>query len=131
MIVHRCLRPQLLEPGWIGGSIPDCVVNAPVAETMMNQPGTNFQMSLMTRYEIVLYWSDADQAFIAEVQELPRCAADGETRQEALPYAEVIIDEWLETARELERPIPEPKSRPNIFAWTRIGESIAPRTTCT
>jgi predicted RNase H-like HicB family nuclease len=53
----------------------------------------------MTRYEIVLYWSDADRAFIAEVPELPGCAADGQTRQEALANAEVIIDEWLETAR--------------------------------
>jgi predicted RNase H-like HicB family nuclease len=69
----------------------------------------------MSRYEIVMYWSDADQAFIAEVPELPGCAADGQTRQEALANAEVVIDEWLETARELDRPIPEPKGR-LIFA---------------
>ncbi len=69
----------------------------------------------MSRYEIVMYWSDADQAFIAEVPELPGCAADGQTRQEALANAEVVIDEWLETARELDRHIPEPKGR-LIFA---------------
>ena len=65
----------------------------------------------MTRYEIILYWSDDDQAFIAEVPELPGCAADGVTRQEALANAEVVIAEWLETARELGRSIPQPKGR--------------------
>ena len=65
----------------------------------------------MTRYEIILYWSDEDAAFIAEVPELAGCAADGTTRQEALANAEVVIAEWIETARELGRPIPEPKRR--------------------
>jgi predicted RNase H-like HicB family nuclease len=63
------------------------------------------------RYEIILYWSNIDQAFIAEVPELPGCAADGPTYQEALANAEVIIREWIETARELGRPIPEPRGR--------------------
>ncbi len=63
------------------------------------------------RYEIILYWSEVDQAFIAEVPELPGCAADGATYQEAVQNAEVIIQEWIETAKELERPIPEPKGR--------------------
>ena len=65
----------------------------------------------MTKYEVILYWSEQDQAFIAEVPELAVCAADGETRQEALANVEVIIGEWIETARELGRPIPEPKGR--------------------
>ena len=65
----------------------------------------------MTRYEVILYWSDEDESFIAEVPELAGCAADGATRQEALSNAEIVIDEWLETARELGRPIPEPKGR--------------------
>ena len=65
----------------------------------------------MTKYEIILYWSDEDGAFIAEVPELPGCAADGATRQDALAAAEVVISEWLETARGLGRPIPEPKGR--------------------
>jgi predicted RNase H-like HicB family nuclease len=65
----------------------------------------------MTKYEIILYWSDEDQAFVAEVPELAGCAADGSTRQEALANAEIVITEWLETARELGRPIPEPKGR--------------------
>jgi predicted RNase H-like HicB family nuclease len=64
-----------------------------------------------TRYEIVLYWSKRDNAFIAVVPELPGCAADGETRQEALAAAEVVIAEWIETAKELGRPIPEPRGR--------------------
>ena len=65
----------------------------------------------MTTYEIILYWSDEDQAFIAEVPELAGCAADGATRQEALANAEIVIAQWLKTARELGRPIPEPKGR--------------------
>jgi predicted RNase H-like HicB family nuclease len=65
----------------------------------------------MTKYEIILYWSSEDDAFIAEVPELPGCAADGSTRQEALANVELVITEWLETARELGRPIPQPKGR--------------------
>jgi predicted RNase H-like HicB family nuclease len=65
----------------------------------------------MTKYEIILYWSDEDEAFIAVVPELSGCAADGPTRQEALANAEIVIAEWLETARELGRPIPEPQDR--------------------
>jgi predicted RNase H-like HicB family nuclease len=65
----------------------------------------------MTKYEIILYWSDEDEAFVAEVPELPGCAADGSTRQEALANVEIVISEWLETARELGRPVPEPKGR--------------------
>jgi predicted RNase H-like HicB family nuclease len=63
------------------------------------------------RYEIVIYWSKDDGAFIAEVPELPGCAADGATYQEALANAETIIGEWIETARELGRPIPEPRGK--------------------
>jgi predicted RNase H-like HicB family nuclease len=65
----------------------------------------------MIRYEIIIYWSEEDEAFIVEVPELPGCMADGETYQEALANAEVVIQEWIETARELGRPIPEPKGR--------------------
>ena len=65
----------------------------------------------MTKYEIILYWSDEDGAFIAEVPELPGCVADSPSRQEALANAEIVISEWLETARELGRPVPEPKGR--------------------
>ncbi len=65
----------------------------------------------MTKYEIILYWSNEDDAFIAEVPELAGCAADGATRQEALANVEVVIAEWLETAQGLGRSIPEPKGR--------------------
>jgi predicted RNase H-like HicB family nuclease len=65
----------------------------------------------MTKYEIILYWSNEDQAFIAEVPELAGCVADGSTRQEALANAETVIAEWIETARELGRTVPEPKGR--------------------
>lgn len=63
------------------------------------------------RYEIAIYWSDEDGAFIAEIPELPGCAADGTTREEALRNAEIAIEEWIATARELGRAIPAPKGR--------------------
>jgi predicted RNase H-like HicB family nuclease len=65
----------------------------------------------MSKYEVIIYWSEEDSAFIAEVPELSGCMADGETYQEALANVETIIQEWLETAREIGRPIPEPKGR--------------------
>ena len=65
----------------------------------------------MIRYEVILFWSNDDQAFIAEVPELPGCMADGATYQEALSNVETIISEWIETATELGRPIPKPKGR--------------------
>ena len=63
------------------------------------------------KYEIIIYWSAEDKAYIAEVPELAGCAADGKTYKEALANAEVIIGEWIDTARSLNRPIPEPKGR--------------------
>lgn len=68
-------------------------------------------MSELPRYEVIIYWSDDDQAYIAEVPELPGCAADGGTYQEALKSVEVVISEWIETAKELGRSIPEPRGR--------------------
>ncbi len=65
----------------------------------------------MLKFEVILYWSNQDKAFIAEVPELPGCAADGPNYQEALANVEVVMREWIETARELGRPIPEPKGR--------------------
>ena len=63
------------------------------------------------RYEVIIYWSDDDKSFIAEVPELPGCAADGQTYQEAIAHVETVIDEWIETARELGRDIPQPRGR--------------------
>ena len=68
-------------------------------------------MSFNIQCEIILYWSREDQAFLAEVPELPGCAADGATYQEALANAEVVIREWIEVARELGRPVPQPRGR--------------------
>jgi predicted RNase H-like HicB family nuclease len=65
----------------------------------------------MTKYEVIIYWSDEDRAFIAEVPELPGCAADGPTRQAALKNADQVIKDWIETAQGLGRPIPQPKGR--------------------
>ncbi|MBM4166807.1 MAG: type II toxin-antitoxin system HicB family antitoxin [Ignavibacteria bacterium] len=65
----------------------------------------------MSKYEIIIYWSDDDNAFIAEVPELSGCMADGETYQSALSNAETIIQEWIETAKQLGRAIPQPKGK--------------------
>ncbi len=65
----------------------------------------------MPKHEVIIYWSEEDHAFIAEVPELPGCAADGKTYQEALGNVEVVIQEWIETAKELGRPIPKPRGR--------------------
>jgi predicted RNase H-like HicB family nuclease len=64
-----------------------------------------------SRYEVIIYFSSEDEAFIAEVPELPGCAADGMTYEEALSNVQGIIAEWIETATELGRPIPEPRGR--------------------
>jgi len=63
------------------------------------------------RYEVIIYWNDEDEAFIAEVPELPGCAADGPSYQEALVNVQGIIEEWIETAQELGRSIPQPRGR--------------------
>jgi predicted RNase H-like HicB family nuclease len=63
------------------------------------------------RYEVIIYWSEPDKAFVAEVPELPGCAADGASPHEALDAVNVAIGEWIDTARELDRPIPQPKGR--------------------
>lgn len=65
----------------------------------------------MSKYEMVIYWSDADNAFVVEVPELPGCMADGITYQEAVANAERIIAEWIDIANEEGRAIPEPKGR--------------------
>ncbi|HEY0320002.1 MAG TPA: type II toxin-antitoxin system HicB family antitoxin [Pyrinomonadaceae bacterium] len=72
-------------------------------------------MSGKYKYEVIIYWSEEDNAFVAEVPELPGCMADGATYSEAIANVEVIIDEWIETAKDLGREIPEPKGR-LIFA---------------
>ncbi|MFH1024303.1 MAG: type II toxin-antitoxin system HicB family antitoxin [Planctomycetota bacterium] len=72
-------------------------------------------MNHKPKYEVIIYWSKEDDAYIAEVPELPGCAADGKTYQEALTNAERVIAEWIETAESLNRPVPEPRGR-LIFA---------------
>lgn len=63
------------------------------------------------KYELIIYWSKEDQAFVVEVPELPGCMADGETYELAVANVRQVIEEWIETAHELGRPIPEPKGR--------------------
>jgi len=68
------------------------------------------------RYEIIIFWSDEDAAFIADVPELPGCMAHGDSHAEALANAEEAIALWIETAQELGRPVPQPKGRRLIYA---------------
>ena len=66
---------------------------------------------MLPKYEIILYWSYEDNVFIAEVPELPGCMSDGSTYEKAVKNIELVIQEWIDTAKELGRPIPEPKGR--------------------
>jgi predicted RNase H-like HicB family nuclease len=68
-------------------------------------------MQVDPRYEVIIYWSTEDDAYIAEVPELPGCAADGATYEAALANVRVVINEWIETAQQLGRAIPEPRGR--------------------
>ena len=63
------------------------------------------------KYELIIYWSEDDQSFVVEVPELAGCMADGNTYEEALANARQVIEEWIETAKDLGRPIPEPRGR--------------------
>lgn len=65
----------------------------------------------MSKYEIIIYWSEEDEAYIAEVPELPGCLADGDSYQEALANVEIVINEWIKTAMELGRDVPRPKGK--------------------
>lgn len=65
----------------------------------------------MPKYELIIWWSEDDGAFLVEVPELPGCMADGATYEEAARNARVVIHDWIETAKRLGRPIPEPKGR--------------------
>lgn len=66
---------------------------------------------LKLKYEVIIYWSEDDKSFVAEIPELPGCMADGSTPEKALKNAEIIAQEWIETAKELGRPVPSPKGR--------------------
>ncbi len=71
---------------------------------------------LMYKYEIIIYWSDEDNAFIVEAPELPGCMAHGNTPEDALKNAKEAIQLWIDTAKEFGDPIPEPKGKRLIFA---------------
>ena len=70
----------------------------------------------MYKYEIIIYWSEDDQAYISEVPELPGCMADGKDYNEALQNIQIIINEWIDTAKETGREIPKPKGRKLQYA---------------
>ncbi|TDJ66842.1 MAG: type II toxin-antitoxin system HicB family antitoxin [Proteobacteria bacterium] len=66
---------------------------------------------MSSKHEIIIYWSDEDASFVAEVPKLPACMTDGKSYQETVSNAEIVIKEWIETAKELGRPIPQPRGR--------------------
>jgi len=70
----------------------------------------------MSKYEVIIYWSEEDEAFVAEAPQLPGCAAHGPTPETALASAQEAIQLWIDTAKEFGDPIPEPKGRRLIFA---------------
>ena len=70
----------------------------------------------MDKYEIIIYWSEEDQAFIAEAPELPGCRAHGDTHGSALNNIQAAMDLWMETAKEFNDPIPAPKGRRLAYA---------------
>ena len=70
----------------------------------------------MDKYEIIIYWSEPDEAFVADAPELPGCMAHGKTHEEALANMRDAMGLWLDTAREFGDPIPEPKGRRLVFA---------------
>jgi predicted RNase H-like HicB family nuclease len=70
----------------------------------------------MNKYEVIIYWSEEDEAFVAEVPELPGCAAHGLTQEAALASAQEAIRLWVDTANEFGDPVPEPKGRRLIYA---------------
>jgi len=65
----------------------------------------------MVKYELIIYWSEEDKCYVVEVPELPGCMADGETYEKALRNAQIIISEWIETAQEMGRQIPQPRGK--------------------
>jgi predicted RNase H-like HicB family nuclease len=65
----------------------------------------------LIKYELIIYWSEEDRAFIVEVPELPGCMADGESYEQAVVNVQTVIEQWIETARELGKPIPQPKGK--------------------
>lgn len=77
----------------------------------MSSSSTGLGSPTSPRYELIIWWSKEDEAFIVEVPELPGCAADGPTYEDAVAQARRVINEWIETARELGRPVPEPRGR--------------------
>ncbi|MCE7071288.1 type II toxin-antitoxin system HicB family antitoxin [Dyadobacter sp. CY327] len=64
-----------------------------------------------SKYELIMYWSEEDNTFVVEVPELPGCMADGSTQNEALLNVQIVIDQWIETAKTLGREIPKPKGK--------------------
>jgi len=72
---------------------------------------TSWEAAETPKFKVIIYWSEEDIAFIAEVSELTGCAADGKAYREALVNVEVVIQEWIETAKQVGRPVPAPKDR--------------------
>jgi len=84
------------------------------------------RVSSMGNYEIIIYWSDEDSAFIAEVPELPGCMAHGDTYESALANVRTAIELWTDTAKEFGDPVPKPKGRRLMLGLLVRGSSRTP-----
>ena len=80
----------------------------------------------MYKYEIIVYWSEEDRLYVAEIPELPGCMADGKTYQEAIKNAQIVISEWLETAESMGREIPQPKGKLAYAQDTEVIKNLSP-----
>jgi predicted RNase H-like HicB family nuclease len=101
---------QHLAARWQGESLPGAPGTCGYPEIQDGRPG------VMLNYEIILYWSQEDGVFIAEVPELPGCMAHGDTQEAALANVKEAMQLWLDTAREFGDPVPEPRGRRLIYA---------------
>ncbi|HEV3202625.1 MAG TPA: type II toxin-antitoxin system HicB family antitoxin [Bryobacteraceae bacterium] len=114
-------QSSLVPKGWRGGEDQPAEHRLP-GKTVPGQTGPGYNLETqagrqsMIKYEVIIYWSEQDAAFIAEVPELPGCAAHGPTQEDALSNALDAIRLWIDTAKEFGDPIPEPKGRRLILA---------------
>ena len=92
------------------GGCPDLVGAGPAREHAAGAPEVGAAPNA-DKYELIVYWSEEDQTFVVEVPALPGCVADGSSDQEAVANDQRVIEDWIDTAQRVRRPIPEPKGR--------------------
>ncbi len=113
---HLFSKRGIVEKNQLATRWPSCQTVSSQASACDNPHIPVDESDMMYKYEIILYWSEPDQLFVAEVPELPGCVAHGKTQDEALKQARIAMGLWLDTAREQGEPIPEPKGRRLMYA---------------